>query len=291
MHVRNNGLAIVFYTWMCVELCSTAAAETAAMTVIQLHAVPATTVMDAIQPMLLPTEAITGQGTMVIVQALPQRLIQIREAINALDHAAPLLLISVRQGSSPDSMATDKGYHLQTKNNATQVQQLRVADGQMAVVSHGEEFPYLQSVDAYINMPLNQNDPHANHAPASSRGKSQTQQPTNSALGVNGEDGGAEFAYKSIVNGIMIRPTLIGTQVDLVISRKNEQMSALGAGQINTAELNTTTRVPLGRWINVSQLAYQSSRTDNPNPHRYITTRTDKDSSSDLWVKVERVTN
>lgn len=202
----------------------------AEMNFISLKHRSAETLVPLLQPVLDEGVRISGKGFTLIVNGTPGELKEVRALVEQVDTPLQSLIISVFQGGDSKRSAlhgdvsgsleqpTVRLYGTRNQGSDGLTQQLRVIEGQWAVISTGESVPLVK-----------QTTTHTRH------GRSLQQ----------------SIEYKDVQSGFEVRPQINGEIVTLEVRPFQARRSTTQAGTIEQQEINTTVRGRLGEWISL----------------------------------------
>lgn len=241
--MKRLGLVCLFF------FATNVFSQTLLTKVIQLQYVSADQLIHLIQPMMQSGETITGSGQTLVAKASPETLTQIRSLVHQLDIPPVTFNVSVYQGN-PQWLSTQNDNTVsnstRTQSQMLQSQSVRVMSGDSALVAMDQEVPIVSSVGA-------------------------------------GFFTGIAYQQHQIKNGILVRPVLRGSQVQLSVHRLREQMNPAGGQQFDNQKIDTTLMVPLNKWVSLGN-PEGSQQTDNSST--YNTAGNTFANQSTLYVKV-----
>jgi hypothetical protein len=215
--------------------------------VIQLQYVQSDKVIQLIQPLLQPNEKISGSGQTIVVNVNPDTLTQIRNLIHQIDVPPVVFNVTIFQGD-PEWLSAqnnnDVVYSTQPPSEVQRSQSVQVLNGESAFVSTGQEVPIVTSVGV-------------------------------------GFFTGVDYQQHNIQNGLLVQPTLQGSQVKLMVRRVREQQNAAGGQQFDNQQIDTTIMAPLNKWVSLgtaegvqdsdsSSTSYTAGRSFSKNSTLYI---------------------
>lgn len=246
---------------------------------IELRHRPAAEVASIVRPLLGPEDALSAEGYTLILRADPARIAEVRRVVEQIDRAPRNLLVSViratqteaarievetrARASSGDDVTTviggekDDGVSVSmgqryTTRRESDIQQLRVLEGNRAFIQVGESFPYPAA-----NLSL---------------------YPWGSAT-----TGGID--YKDIGTGFLVLPRVNGETVTLEIEQIAERRRTSDGG-IARQSSNTILSGRVGEWIAISGTA----RADESRANRSYSTRREREGDDfAIFVRVEPV--
>lgn len=232
---------------------------------IPLHNRAAEDLIPLIQPMLGPGDAISGEGSLLILRASPATQAQVRQMLVELDRAPRNLVISVssssadvRAGSSaagrididPDGARVQGAIGSRERDvERAATQQIRVLEGMPAMLHVGEE---THRVDPVLV-------PYAG-------GYAAVPSTTTRASG----------------RWLRVIPRLQGEQVQLVIEPEEAHPDPRHPRALEVQRLSTQVVVPLGQWVPLGGL-------DSQEQHSSGWSARTRNQTSEVWVKVELV--
>ncbi|MEW6691930.1 MAG: hypothetical protein AB1340_03770 [Pseudomonadota bacterium] len=247
---------------LCLLLPTLAAA--ASVEVLPLHNRSAEEIIPLIQPLLGPEDAVSGEGSLLILRTSPATLTAIQRLLGELDRAPANLLISVRSSSEDLREGTSMGGRIHVGPDGTTIQgsagsralatgrgatqQIRVLEGMPALLRVGEETWQTEPVIV----------PYAG-------GYAVVPSTTPRATG----------------RWLRVVPRLQGQQVLLDIQPEEAHPDPRHPRTLNVQRLSTQVMVPLGQWVPLGGLDSQEQRNDSG-----WSTST-RSQSSQVWVKVE----
>lgn len=183
--------------------------------VINLQYIPAEKVVKLMLPMLKSGERISGTGQTLLVNVEPQTMTQIRTLLHQIDVAPVTFNVSIYQGDAQWlSRQNNNSVTYSTQSRAQQVrsQSVRVMSGESAFIDTNQEVPIVTSVGA-------------------------------------GFFTGISYQQHQVKNGVLVRPVLRGSQVQLSVRRIREQIAPAGGQQFDNQNVDTTLMVPLNQWV------------------------------------------
>ncbi len=235
--------------WILILLLSSSAFAANMVTkVIQLNYLQADNVIQLVQPVLGEGEQVSGTGQTLVVKVNPDTLTQIRTILHQVDVPPVSFNVSIYQGDPNWLNAQNKNsvvYSTQPQSEVVRSQSVNVMSGESAFVSTGEEVPIVTAVGA-------------------------------------GFFTGVAYQQRNIKNGLLVQPSLQGSQVKLSLKRVREQVNADGGQQFDNQQVDTTVMVPLNKWVSLgtaegannkvasSDTVYSAGRTFSQNSTLYI---------------------
>jgi len=258
------------------------AAVSQSLEVIDLQYRTAEEVIPILQPLLEPGGAITGKDMKLFVRTSVANLAEVRSALAALDKAPRQLRVFVRRSTQqeieregvqvsgtvrgtnaavsvnePPRAATGASVRA-TQSDATRsgngVAMVQVLEGDAAFISSGETTPVVTAV-----------------------------------AGGGGRRRGwaaAEFEYRNLSSGVLVRPRITGDRVIIDISQRSERASERDSGRVETQALETQASARPGEWMRLGGIEEMRSSRDRGIATRQYSTSSD---TLSLWVKVEVV--
>lgn len=185
--------------------------------VIELQYVPVQKVIQLVDPLLQPEEKISGAGQTLVVKVTPQTLTQIRLLLHQIDVPPVTFKISIYQGD-PNWLSAQNNnsvvYSSQSPSEMLRSQSVQVMSGESAFISTDEEVPIVSDVGV-------------------------------------GFFTGIAYQQHQIKNGLLVKPTMRGSQVQLKVRRVREQQDASGGQQFDSQNIDTTLMVPLNKWVSL----------------------------------------
>lgn len=230
---------------------------------IPLHNRPAEELIPLIQPMLGPGDAISGEGSLLILRAAPAIQAQVRRMLGELDRAPRNLLISVRSSSEDLREGASMGGRIHVGPGGTSIQgnagsreratgrgatqQIRVLEGMPAMLQVGEESQRVEPL--LVPYP---------------GGYAVVPSTTTRATG----------------RWLRVVPRLQGQQVLLDIQPEEAYSDPRHPRTLEVQRLSTQVVVPLGQWVPLGGLDSQEQRSSG-------WSASTRSQSSQVWVKVE----
>lgn len=241
-----------------------AAALAQSLEVIKLTHRSAQDIIPAIQPLIAPGGAISGQDYTLFVRTTPSNLAEIRRIVAQLDRAQRQLLVSVRtatrqeierEGVSVSGELSTRGGRARiggTDSNSEAerggIASVAVLEGNAAMIDNGSSVPIVTAV-----------------------------------VGAGGRRPwvGAQTEYRDLPNGFLVTPRVTGETVILDIDQRSDTMRG---GRIDTQRVQTQVSGRLGEWISLGSVSSSSSTTERGIGSRSYSTHAD---DRGVWVKVE----
>lgn len=221
-------------------------------------------VIPLIQPMLGPGDAISGEGSLLILRASPAIQTQVRQMLAEIDRAPRNLIISVRSSSEDLREGASMGGRIHVGPGGTSIQgssgsrelatgrgatqQIRVLEGMPAMLQVGEESQRVEPL--LVPYP---------------GGYAVVPSTTTRATG----------------RWLRVVPRLQGQQVLLDIQPEEAYPDPRHPRNLDVQRLSTKVVVPLGQWVPLGGVDSQEQRN---NSGWSASTRSQ---SSQVWVKVE----
>jgi len=209
-----------------------------AFRVVQLQHRFAGDILPLLTPLLNEGERVTGNDSVLILQASPKRLSDLTDLVTALDTPKKTLKISVRQERAGGDSAIRTGLYqagsdevraegTRTLGNRQQTTEsfLRVLEGEAALLVIGREVPFTTQMAAVAGR---------------HRGFSRT------------------IEYKSVTTGFWVRPKILGQRIFLEVSPHMMAQGPQGEETLEFQELNTTVELPPGQWVDLGQQLQQA---------------------------------
>lgn len=184
---------------------------------IDLNYCEADKVLTLIQPLLKPGDKVSASGKQMVVSVSPDTMTQIRTIIHQLDQPPVTFQVFLHQGS-PDWINTQDDDVISStapSNDALQQNQsVNVLSGSSAFVSTGKTVPIITSVGA-------------------------------------GWNAGISYQQREAASGLLVQPTMEGSQVKLRVKRLREQENPQQQQQFDNQQIDTTMMVPLDQWVSL----------------------------------------
>lgn len=173
----------------------------------------------ALNPLLSEGETISHTGNQLIVNVSPDTLTKLRSVLHQIDIPPVVFNILVHQDQANWLQTSDNDdvvYGTTTTNDSTgNSQSVQVMSGASALISTGSNVPVVSSV------------------------------------GAGAWNAGVSYERMDVKEGFLVKPQMEGSQVKLMIRRVNSQVDNINAQQIDTQNVNTTTIIPLDKWVKV----------------------------------------
>lgn len=220
--------------------------------VIDVKYVDAKLLEQTLQPMLKSGESISVFENQLVVNVSPETLTRIRPLIHDLDKPKPVLLISIHQDSDNwlnDGYPQARVYSTSSANVQQDNQSIQVLDGAKAFVDTGSNFPVLQQA------------------------------------GADWLFAGVSYQRMAAKKGFFISPALQGDKVRLTIRRHYDEQSMTDAQSVNQSGFETTTLIPLDRWVKLSETSAPPPTKDNQ-PYTFQAGKKFEQQGS-LYIKVQ----
>ena len=171
----------------------------------------------ALNPLLAPGETISHTGNQLIVNVSPETLTKVRSVLHQIDIPPVVFNIFVHQDQSNWLATSDNNDVVYgtsgTNNTSGNFQSVQVMSGASALISTGSNVPVVSSV------------------------------------GAGDWNSGVAYDRVDVKEGFLVKPQLEGSRVKLTISRVNSRADNINAQQIDTQNVNTTTIVPMDKWV------------------------------------------
>lgn len=264
------GWAFRPFAWALISFCligssiwGTAVGQS--LEVIDLKYRTAAEVIPALQPLVEPGGALSGQDYKLFVRTSPANLRQLRAALAQIDRQPNQLIVSVRRSTQQEvereraqasGTVSNRGANVSvnaTQSNARDrsdgVASVQVIEGSSAFISSGSDVPVVTSVAA-----------GAGRRPWAA----------------------ATTSYRNLSSGFLVTPRVNGTQVVLDMEQQDER---LANGSIQTQRLTTQVSGPLGEWIRLGGVSETASTQQRGIVSRQYSTQSD---AREVWVRVEK---
>ncbi|MEW6445798.1 MAG: hypothetical protein AB1479_07160 [Pseudomonadota bacterium] len=231
--------------------------------IIELQNRPAEDIIPLILPILRGDEAISGQGSQLILRASPETIGQVQRMLDNLDRAPRTLIISVRASAqdlrtrenaqttmqvSPQGIAIQGGAGAREDHTGRDdTQRIRVAEGQPARLRVGE--------DTAITEPSVIPYPGGVAVVPSTR-------------------------IQSTGRWLSVTPRLQGQQVMLDITPHEARVDPRHPRTLDVQHINTQILAPLGQWVPLGGVDTTETRTSGWNAST-------RERTNQIWVKVE----
>jgi len=268
--IRSRGRALQPLAWALISVCLIGSltwgnAVGQSLEVIDLKYRTAAEVIPALQPLVEPGGALSGQDYKLFVRASPANLRQLRAALAQIDRQPNQLVVSVRRSTQQEvereraqasGTVSNRGANVSV--NATQssardrsdgVASVQVIEGNSALISSGSDVPIVTSVAA-----------GAGRRPWAA----------------------ATTGYRNLSSGFLVTPRVNGSLVVLDIEQQDER---LANGSVQTQRLTTQVSGPLGEWIRLGGVNETASTQQRGILSRQYSTQSD---AREVWVKVEK---
>ncbi|MBI5042144.1 MAG: hypothetical protein HZB57_13365 [Gammaproteobacteria bacterium] len=226
-----------------------------------------------VQPLLDPSEALSGTGYQLIVRATAERQDEIRAVVTQLDQAVKQLRISVRRaareeidreraqanivigigGTEVDARGRAIIHSTRDKSGERNNFQVTTLEGTPAYINTGEAFP-MPTQNGYI----------VNGQPVITQG----------------------VEYQQLNSGFYALARTHDDEVTVDISPQREVLDPHGSGRIQTTSLVTTVRGRFGEWLELGGTSQQRTQQGGGLLH---STRSKDDTQQTLWLKVEAI--
>ena len=247
------------------------------LTIIELKGRTVEEMIPIIRPLVEPDGAVTGMQNQLIIRAAPEKVAEIRQLLEKLDHPPRQLMIYVRQGAA--TTASDS--QLQADVNAMV--------GKDAKVIVGQKGP--EGVRVYARSAGTRSDLDATQQIRTVEGKAAfiasgqsvpiEEQTTYAAGGVLHHQ--TTTTYHDATTGFYVIPRLVGDRVTLEISPHMERPGA-HFGEYEIQQAHTVVSGRLGEWITVGGTT-QTGGTEQSDILRSASTRGREDRTIQLLVE------
>ncbi len=238
-------------------------------------------ILPAITPFLEKGATAKAFENQLIIQASSSNLNAIKAIIQKLDVPNKQLMISVSNGyDQPSDVSASMQTISTTREADTNIDHIRVNNGQVAMINTGVTIPLITSQYA------GSDNYHA--------------QGSFSGIGaggiIAGEGSANEIAhaygqtvdYQNLNSGLLVRPQLMGDQVKLDLLSQDQQAynNYQDTTQPTYSSLKTETSltVPLNKWV-----YFGGNRTENDPSGQTIRTQPKDQNQRSLWLKVDVV--
>jgi hypothetical protein len=240
-------------------------------------------VLPVVQPFAGPDGTVTGMNNQLILRVSPERLRDIREILQSIDHPPARLMISVRQGDSSE----------RTRQSAGAQANVEIGDdGRIVIGPDGRRLPS-NSVVVQLDEKESRRESDMVHRVQATEGRPaliesgrlvplpQTQ---------TGWSGGRPYraetlSYYPATSGFYVVPRLSGDRVTLEIN-PHQRRTGKRRGTIQFQGASSTVSGKLGEWIPLGGVDSSANRKDSG-----ILRRGEASDSrtSGIWVMVERL--
>lgn len=260
---RPFAWALISFCLIGSSICGTAVGQS--LEVIDLKYRAAAEVIPALQPLVEPGGALSGQDYKLFVRTSPANLRQLRAALAQIDRQPNQLIVSVRRSTQQEvereraqagGTVSNRGANVSvnaTQSNARDrsdgVASVQVIEGSSAFISSGSDVPVVTSVAA-----------GAGRRPWAA----------------------ATTSYRNLSSGFLVTPRVNGAQVVLDMEQQDER---LANGSIQTQRLTTQVSGPLGEWIRLGGVSETASTQQRGILSRQYSTQSD---AREVWVRVEK---
>jgi len=232
--------------------------------VIELKHRSAQELIPALQPLVAPGGALSGQDYTLFVRTSSANLAEIRRVVAQLDRAQRQLLVSVRTAtwqeieregvavsgelSTSAARARVSGVDSSEQVNRGGVASVAVLEGNAAMIDNGSSVPVVTAV-----------------------------------IGGGGRRPwvGAQTEYRDLPNGFLVTPRVSGETVILDIQQRSD---AVRGGRIETQQVQTQVSGRLGTWIALGGVTSSNTTNQRSLGGRSYSTQSDE---RNVWVKVE----
>jgi type II secretory pathway component GspD/PulD (secretin) len=227
----------------------------------------AETLIPLLQPVLDDGISISGFGPTLIVNSKPWQIEEVRTLVEQLDTPLLSLMIHVIQGGSDtlsalhsDVSGTVKNakirvYGTKNKEKDAVSQQLRVNEGEWAMISSGESVPVAR------------------------------QSTSHSPQGISVQQ---SIEYKDVESGFEVRPRISGERVTIEVRPFRARRSKEGGGIIEQQNIITTVSGNVGEWITIGGIDEQQQHSAAGTVY---TTGKKRSTTHNIKLRVERLPN
>jgi hypothetical protein len=229
---------------------TSALAQTLITKVIRLHYLSADQALQLIQPLISADEQVSGSEQTLVLKVSPSTLTDIRMVLKETDVPPVTFTITVYQGD-PNWLKTQGTEVIYSTNQHIQSpssQSVSVMNGQTALVSMDNQLPRVRSVG---------------------------------------------FGYPRVIyqqyhvqTGLLVRPVLQGSQVQLSVRRLRQQLNGAGGQQLAEQQIDTTVMAPINKWISLGTTDGTGINNDSSTIY---STRGSFRKNSTLYIKVSIV--
>jgi hypothetical protein len=218
--------------------------------VIQLRYLSSDQALQLIQPLINDQEQVSGSGQTLVLKVKPNTLTDIRTVLQKTDVPPVTFNITVYQGDSNwlKTQGHDVVYSTNQQIQSPASQSVMVMNGQTALVSMDNQIPIVRSVG--FGFP------------------------------------GVIYQQYHVQTGLLVRPVLQGSQVQLTVSRLRQQQNFAGGQQIADQQIDTTVMAPINKWIS---LGTTNGTGINDESSTVYSTRGSFVKNSTLYIKVSIV--
>lgn len=284
-NINNNDksgagkvLAAVLVAWV---LAFAAALPAGAQTleVLQLRYRSAEDIIPVLKPLLEPGGSLTGQDRKLFVRASPANIAQLREVLGHIDRTPRSLLISVRRDTRQDIERERLAADAQAGTLTTRGPSARpiLPDGGLRVSANaGSSARGTLADDTASVRTLEGSSAFIAAGP-------EMTQVTIAAAGTGRRPWAAVgIERRALMSGFLVTPRIDGDgQVLLEITQQQAEMSQ---GELQTGQLATSVRGPLGVWLPLGSFEEEAStRQAAPAARQYSTEHRGRS----VWVRVE----
>lgn len=215
-------------------------ASAQSLNTIELQHRNASSLIPLIKPLLNGDEAVSGQGSIIILKMSQARKNELNTLIQQLDKPVKQLLIEVKSPSDfanhgkkqqTNIVINNRGnsqiVHRTRKTTSTRsndpIHRIRVLDGHQATISDGKIIPLLSSAIRFNPDIFNSN-------------------------ATQGQVEGLSLSYHEVASTIYVRPQLHGNTVTLEITPDYSELDPETNSGIQTRSASTTITIPLDHW-------------------------------------------
>lgn len=214
--------------------------------VIQLHYLSANEVLQLIQPLIKKDEQASGAGQTLVLKVSPETLTDIRSVLQKIDLPPVTFNVTVYQG--PANWLQQQNTVVYSTNSSMQTppsQSVSVVNGQTALVSMDNQIPIVRAVGVFFP--------------------------------------GVLYEQYPVQTGLLVRPVLRGSQVELTVSRIRQQQNIPASQQFATQQIDTTVMAPINKWMSLGTTNGMAITDDNSTVY---STQSSFRRNSTLYIKV-----
>lgn len=218
--------------------------------VIQLHYLSSDEALQLIEPLINNDDRVTGSGQTLVLKVSPTTLTDIRAVLQKVDVPPVTFNITVYQGDPNwlKTQGTAVVYSTNPQKQSPTSQSVTVMNGQTALVTMDNQIPIVRAVG--YGYP------------------------------------GVIFQQYHVQTGLLVRPVLQGSQVQLSVSRLRQQQNLAGSQQFGEQRIDTTVMAPINKWIS---LGTTNGTGINDESSTVYSTRGSFIKNSTLYIKVSIV--
>lgn len=227
-----------------------AGAQARPLTIIGLHHRTAEEVVPLLRPFVAAGGTLVGSGQQLFIRTTPRNLAELRRLLRTIDRAPHQLLITVRQGAAAEQIEQSRAasgsvavgghglsgaaqlriYNTEGRNEASDVQQVRVLEGNPAVIRIGQAVPV--GARSIARTPY-------------------------------GDQATDSITYRNITTGVTVVPHITGDGVSLEITAQRQVASDSGGGRIDIQGIHTTVAGKLGQWLDIGGVVTRQQYEEN----------------------------